>query len=72
MVHVLFERDGVLVDNLVLGLLPLDLEVGLRNGCWLDVLHVINIDLLSDQVRLFQASLVVVVYVPVDHSKFTG
>ena len=62
----------MLIDNLVLGFLPLDLEIGFRNGSWLDVLHVVDVDFLSDEVRLLQTSLVVVVYVPVDHTEFTG
>jgi hypothetical protein len=58
--------DGGVVDYFVFGFLPLDFEVGFRDGGWFHELHVVNVDLFGDDVGLFEASLVVVVYVAVD------
>lgn len=63
------EGNGGLVDHFVLSLFPVDLEVGGRDRSRADVLHVVDLDLFSDQVGLFQPCLVVVVDVPVHHSK---
>ena len=66
--------DNVLLVNHLSRSDPLPgwLELLLGNSCRLDELHVIDIDFLSDQVRLLQPCVVIEVYVPVNHSELVS
>ena len=70
-VPALFEGNGGLINCLVLCFFPLYLEVSLTDRCRLNVLHIINSDFLSDQVRLLKSSLIVIVDIPIDDAKLT-
>lgn len=51
---------------------PFEFELVLHYLGWHDELDVVNLDLLSDQVRLLNARLVIIVYVPVNRSELAG
>lgn len=52
--------------------MPQRIEVFLRNLCGMNELHVIDIDLFSDQIRLLQASMVVEIDVPINDTELTA
>lgn len=51
--------------------LPQILKFRFRNSCWLDELHIIDIYLFGNQIRLLQTCMIVKVNVSVYHSEFT-
>lgn len=70
--HRLLVCNVLLVHHLLAGYpLPQWLELALADTRRLDELHVVDVYLLRDQVRLLQACVVVEVYVPVNHPKLT-
>ena len=67
----LFQWDSCLIDNLILSFLPLYFKIGLGDTCWLDILHIIYSNLFSDQIRLFQSSLIIIINIPIHNTKLT-
>ena len=71
--HVLFVRDVLLMHYLCRSYsLPYRLKLSLCNSRRLNELHIIDVYLLSYQVRLLQPCMTVEVNVPVNHSKLTA
>lgn len=65
----MLQRNSGIVHYLVFRFLPLYFEVGLRNRCRFHKLHIVDINLLRNYVRLFQPSLIIVIYVTINNSK---
>lgn len=61
-----FIGDVGFIACFILCLLPLELEVGFRDFSRLNELHIVDIDRLSDEVRLLKASLIVIVDKTID------
>jgi len=67
-----FERNRCIISSLVFCFFPLNFKASLRDVSWFYVLHVIDSDLLGDEVRLLQTSMIIIVDVSVNHTKLTS